>query len=68
MFESNMMSNQKSEDVSRTGNFGDVSAPRSSTALVIPAGLLDRVSSLPGQPFTTERYQAWRVSPPSASA
>jgi hypothetical protein len=41
MFEPNTMRDETSDAVSRTPNFGDASAPRSSTALVISAGLLD---------------------------
>ena len=39
----NTMKDETSDAVSRTRNFCDASAPRSSTALVISAGLLDRV-------------------------
>src|SRR5262245_1631198 len=41
------MRDETSNAVSRTRNFRDASAPRSPTAFVISAGLLDRVSSLP---------------------
>src|SRR5260370_16096019 len=47
MFKSNMVRDETSDAVSRTRNFGDASALRSSTALVISTGLLDRVSSPP---------------------
>ena len=42
MFEANTIGDERSDAVSRTWNFRDASAPRSSTALVISAGLLDR--------------------------
>ena len=42
MFEANTIGDERSDAVSRTWNFCDASAPRSSTALVISAGLLDR--------------------------
>lgn len=45
MFESNKLRDDTSDVVSRTWNFRDASAPRSSTVLVISAGLVDRVSS-----------------------
>ena len=91
MLEPNMLRDDTSDVVSGTWNFRDASAPRSSTVLVISAGLVDRVSPLSpheidlgcsaarawasrevelasGRAFPTERFQAWRVSPPLASA